>query len=86
MKAATVSQLQAPAAAMSDFNPRRTSRCWATQKLTRVAKDSQFAVHRDSEDSFWPVYGVTPLDLPEAHERGDSFAVRSPFRDGEASI
>ena len=43
---------QAPGAARSHSDPRRTSRRWATQKPTKVAAVSHFAAPRDVEVSF----------------------------------
>ena len=43
-----------------------------------MATVSQFAAPSDGEASFRYAYDTAPLGLPEAHERGDSFAYRSP--------
>ena len=51
---------------------------WIPQEPTHVAAVSQFAGPRDGEASFWSAYDTIPLGPPEAHENGDSFAIRSP--------
>ena len=43
-----------------------------------MATVSQFAAPRGGEASFSSACHVTPLDPSGAHERGDSFALRSP--------
>ena len=65
---------------------RVTSLRWTSQEFTNVASVSQFATPRDGEASFWFAYGTIPLDFPEVHELGDSYAVDSPVRAGEHSF
>ena len=52
--------------------------CWASQEPPKPATVSQLAAPRDGEVSSWSAYDTNPLDLPGAHERCGSFAVRSP--------
>ena len=57
---------------------RMTRPRWASQEPANVAAIPQFAPLGDGEASFWSAYDTIPLGLPGAHERGDSFAIRSP--------
>ena len=63
---------QPSGAATPHSDLRMTPLRWTTLGPTNVAAVSQFAAPIDSEAFFWP------LGLTGAHERGDSFAVRSP--------
>ena len=51
---------------------------WTFEDSTKSATVSQFAYLRDGEASICFEYDTTPRGLPEAHEKGDNFAVRSP--------
>eukprot|EP00959_Pyramimonas_sp_CCMP1952_P080667 1685574-Pyramimonas_sp.AAC.1 len=43
------------------------------------------AIKQRSEVSWWSPWDTPSLNLPGAHESGDSFADRSPPEDGEVS-
>ena len=81
---ATAAQIAAPQRAASYRGDlRMTYPRWASQELTKVATVSQIAAPQRQRGLLRSPWDTPLLALPGAHERGDSFADRSPPGDGE---
>ena len=78
-KVATVAHVADPqGAARSRLGVRVPPLRWASQEPTKVATVSQIAAPQGRRGLLGSPWDTPLLDIPGAHESGDSFAYRSP--------